>query len=128
MQWRRCPSVGGLHDCGLTCQSGVWNLAGGSFGTTWVAVGNTSGVNYQNTTGHPIQVSVVVNCNVGGGVVGQSNLYVWGAGQSPVMVDDAYGQCGYMDRLPLTAIVPNNNFYTVLTSPTMSVIGWSELR
>lgn len=110
----------------LFCKSGVWSAAG-AFGTTWYQMGNTSGVNYQNTTGHPIEVVVTVNCTAGGGVPGEGTLYSWASGQSPVEVADTYGECGYQDRIPLAAVIPSNNFYAVLTT-TMAVSNWAELR
>ncbi len=114
----------GVHS--LDCESGVWS-SGGGIGTIWYGTGNVSGVNYQNTTGHAIDVVVTVNCTAGGGVPGEGTLYSWAAGQSPVALADTYGQCGYQDRIPLAAVIPNNNFYTVQTT-TMTVSNWAELR
>ena len=100
-----CPGpqyIGAGPSGPLLCESGVWS-SGGGIGTIWYGTGNVSGVNYQNTTGHAIDVVVTVNCTAGGGVPGEGTLYSWAAGQSPVALADTYGQCGYQDRIPLVS-------------------------
>ena len=91
-------------------------------GQTWQGFtgSRSSGVTYTNTTGKPIQVSVVVQ-DIGGST---NDLYFFVNGTSAVRMPDIAG--GWAGFQQLTVTVPSTQTYKLET--TNLLYSWAELR
>jgi hypothetical protein len=94
------------------------------WGQTWqdVKSSRAGGTDYQNTTGKPIQVSLVVY----GGDYNGATVYVGTSTGSYVKIGYAY-QVGAAVNCGISFIVPSNHYYKVVLSGD-TIDTWAELR
>lgn len=100
---------------------GNWQCVS-SLGTqqSWSNQSRAQGVAYTNTTGRPIQVSINCASSTTGGMLAQ--LYVAG-----IVVSQATS-LNTLTSVNVHAIVPNGQAYQLVTSGTMNIANWAELR
>ena len=114
----QAPAVAGTTTITLPATTGTAALTSDVIGVgqTWqnVTASRAANTTYTNTTGRPIQVSVVLNQNnisgsisVDGGIIESSTMVT-----------------GYSNPASVSAIVPNGSTYSV----NVTFSRWSELR
>jgi hypothetical protein len=97
------------------------NMAVG-WGQTWQTVTRSGGTDYQNTTGKPIQIAIVLT----GGDYDNATIYIGTSTGSYVKVGYVY-QIGAGTYQTVSFIVPNNHYYKVVLSGDV-IDSWAELR
>ena len=112
--------VSAIGSTAVTKATDATNAIG--YSQSWQSVSRSAGTDYQNTTGKPIQVSVVVT----GGDYQSASFYVGASTGSYVQIGYTY-QIGAGTYQTVTFIVPNNHYYKVTLSGD-SINSWVELR
>lgn len=112
--------------------SGI-SVASIGVGQTWTDVTSSRAINtvYQNTTGVPIMVNIFFVCPF----TSRGQLQVSASSGSGYITiadsdgGDYYSASQYTEHYnTVSAIIPNNIYYKIIPTSSMTLKGWAELR